>query len=141
LLGQNGKTQIHKQNLDTIEEVKRFYGPKAGEKLAEMEMMEDLIGEMQRLAQKMPIIDTKSPLYSSLFSEETFTERLPKSLERTMGKIMLLMGQYEQGKLARKSWAERMNGRNMRHFFDEDFYEASQAEIFEIAEINVKNGI
>jgi hypothetical protein len=51
------------------------------------------------------------------------------------------MGQYEQGKLARKSWAERMNGRNMRHFFDEDFYEASQAEIFEIAEINVKNGI
>jgi hypothetical protein len=62
-------------------------------------------------------------IFCSLFSEESFTERLPISLEKTMGKILFLMGQYEEGKLERKNWAERMNARNMRHFFDEDFYE------------------
>uniref|UniRef100_A0A915PBC6 Uncharacterized protein n=1 Tax=Meloidogyne floridensis TaxID=298350 RepID=A0A915PBC6_9BILA len=94
------------KHYQTIGEVKREFGIKADGKYKEIEMMEELLKNIKRL-----------------FSEETFTEHLPNRIERIMSKILNFMRQFEEGSLRRKEWAERMNARNMRHFFDEDFYE------------------
>ncbi|CAK5016210.1 unnamed protein product [Meloidogyne enterolobii] len=94
------------KHYQTIGEVKREFGIKADGKYKEIEMMEELLKNIKRL-----------------FSEETFTEHLPNRIERIMSKILNFMRQFEEGSLRRKEWAERMNTRNMRHFFDEDFYE------------------
>ncbi|PAV76092.1 hypothetical protein WR25_22865 isoform A [Diploscapter pachys] len=40
-----------------------------------------------------------------------------------MDRIVNLMLQYEQSKLQRRAWAEKMQSRQMRHFFEEDFYD------------------
>ncbi|KAE9551382.1 hypothetical protein FO519_005413, partial [Halicephalobus sp. NKZ332] len=58
----------------------------------------------------------------SLYDEDSYTETLTRRLER-MDRILQLMGQYDDGKLQRKAWAEKMQARNMKHFFEEDFYE------------------
>uniref|UniRef100_A0A1I8C0J3 DUF148 domain-containing protein n=1 Tax=Meloidogyne hapla TaxID=6305 RepID=A0A1I8C0J3_MELHA len=85
------------KHYQTIGEVKREFGIKADGKYKEIEMMEELLKNIKRL-----------------FSEETFTDHLPSSIERIMSKILNLMRQFEEGVLRRKEWAERMNGRNMR---------------------------
>jgi hypothetical protein len=44
-----------------------------------------------------------------------------------MDRILTLMNKYENGTLQKKSWAESMQSRNMKRFYDEDFYEVGSA--------------
>uniref|UniRef100_A0A914H202 Amiloride-sensitive sodium channel n=1 Tax=Globodera rostochiensis TaxID=31243 RepID=A0A914H202_GLORO len=89
----------------SIEEVRRTFGQKAETRHREMLMARELT----------------SRIYS-LFSVDSFTKRLPSGLER-MDKVLQLIKMYEGGQMSRKSWAERMQTRNMRHFLEEDLYE------------------
>lgn len=61
----------------------------------------------------------------TIYDDKTFVHRLSKNLER-MDRVLQLMEQYDQDKLQRRAWAEKMQSRNMKHFFDEDFYEVSK---------------
>lgn len=38
-----------------------------------------------------------------------------------MDRIVELMAQYETGRLQRRAWAEKMQSRLMRHFFEDEF--------------------
>ena len=74
------------------------------------------------VAEKLSFIEEYIHQLYSLYDEDSYTERLSKSLER-MSRILQLTSQYDEGKLQRKAWAKKMQARNMRHFFEEDFYE------------------
>ncbi|CAD6193987.1 unnamed protein product [Caenorhabditis auriculariae] len=58
-----------------------------------------------------------------LFTESSYQKSLTGDFSR-MDRIVELMEQYEMNKLQRRAWAEKMMSRQMRHFFDEDFYDA-----------------
>ncbi|KAI1728550.1 amiloride-sensitive sodium channel domain-containing protein [Ditylenchus destructor] len=90
----------------TIGDVKRIYGDRAEEKLKELIKVEEVLKRLH-----------------NLYSEDTFNHRLPKVLENRMERVLQLMEQYDNGQLQRRAWAEKMQSRNMKHFFDEDFYE------------------
>jgi len=90
----------------TISDVKHAYGADSVEEiLNQMNFIEEYIHQIH-----------------SLYDEDSYTETLTRRLER-MDRILQLMEQYDSGKLQRKAWAEKMQARNMKHFFEEDFYE------------------
>lgn len=90
----------------TISDVKHAYGADSvDEVLNQMNFIEEYIHQIY-----------------SLYDEDSYTETLTRRLER-MDRILQLMEQYDSGKLQRKAWAEKMQARNMKHFFEEDFYE------------------
>uniref|UniRef100_A0A0K0E1Y9 Amiloride-sensitive sodium channel subunit beta n=1 Tax=Strongyloides stercoralis TaxID=6248 RepID=A0A0K0E1Y9_STRER len=60
---------------------------------------------------------------SKIYSEDQYHFKLSNKLER-MERIKELINQYENGKLQRRIWADKMQSRNMRHFFDEDLYDS-----------------
>uniref|UniRef100_A0A0N4ZBV4 Amiloride-sensitive sodium channel n=1 Tax=Parastrongyloides trichosuri TaxID=131310 RepID=A0A0N4ZBV4_PARTI len=60
---------------------------------------------------------------SKIYTEDQYHFKLSNKLER-MERIKELIHQYEDGKLQRRVWADKMQSRNMRHFFDEDLYES-----------------
>ena len=59
-----------------------------------------------------------------LYEEKTYTPKLTADLKR-MDRILSLMTDYENYRLQRKIWAEKMNTRQMRHFFEEEFNEVT----------------
>ncbi|CEF59869.1 Na+ channel, amiloride-sensitive family-containing protein [Strongyloides ratti] len=60
---------------------------------------------------------------SRIYNEDQYHFKLSNKLER-MERIKELIDQYENGKLQRRIWADKMQSRNMRHFFDEDLYDS-----------------
>uniref|UniRef100_A0A914QV20 Uncharacterized protein n=1 Tax=Panagrolaimus davidi TaxID=227884 RepID=A0A914QV20_9BILA len=90
----------------TISDVKHVYGG----------------DEVEALTKKLSFIEEYIHQLHRIYDEDSYNERLSRSLER-MSRILHLTDQYDEGKLQRKAWAEKMQARNMRHFFEEDFYE------------------
>jgi hypothetical protein len=88
-------------------DVKGDYGEKAEAQLEAMVQTEKLL-----------------LLLSKIYDKNNFNHHLPEKLKR-MDKILLLMEKYENGTLRKKEWAESMQTRNMKRFFDEDFYDVS----------------
>lgn len=90
----------------TISDVKHIYGA---------DPVDDILNQLNFIEEYIHQI-------YSLYDEDSYTETLTRRLER-MDRILQLMEQYDSGKLQRKAWAEKMQARNMKHFFEEDFYE------------------
>lgn len=90
-----------------MSDIKRDYGEKAEKQLEAMVQTEKLL-----------------LLLSKIYDKNNFNHHLPEKLKR-MDRILLLMNKYEDGSLHKKAWAESMQSRNMKRFFDEDFYEVS----------------
>ena len=59
-----------------------------------------------------------------LYEEKTYTSHLAADLRR-MDRILSLMSDYENNRLQRRVWAEKMHTRQMRHFFEDEFNEVS----------------
>lgn len=74
-----------------------------------------------KILELLTVEDVLKNLYS-IYSRETFNHRLSKNIEK-IDRVLYLMEQYKNGQLQRRVWAERMQARNMKHLFDEDFYE------------------
>ncbi|CAJ0931881.1 unnamed protein product, partial [Mesorhabditis belari] len=58
----------------------------------------------------------------AIFLEKNYHMNMDADLSR-MDRIFELMSQYDHGKLHRKTWADKMQSRQMRHFFEEEFYD------------------
>ncbi|CAI4223169.1 unnamed protein product [Auanema sp. JU1783] len=104
----------HRQNPfrhKTIGDVKAHYGDR----------VEVILKEMQNVLQTIELM-------WQIFEEKTYLSQLTADLS-LMDRIVQLMTQYESGKLQRRAWAEKMQSRKMRHFFDEEFYEGYYATI------------
>ncbi|EJW84546.1 amiloride-sensitive sodium channel family protein [Wuchereria bancrofti] len=74
-----------------------------------------VVKEMQRF------VNTVTKLYK-IYSPSFYKSTLSVNLKR-MDTTLFLANQYESGRLQRRAWAEKMQSRNMRHFFDQDFFE------------------
>jgi hypothetical protein len=92
--------------------VKREYGEKAEKQLEAMVLTEKLLHLLLRI-----------------YDKNNYNHHLPEKLKR-MDRILSLMNKYENGTLHKKTWAESMQSRNMKRFFDEDFYEVSKFGVF-----------
>ncbi|KAI6240504.1 hypothetical protein M3Y99_00444800 [Aphelenchoides fujianensis] len=92
-------------HFKTISDVKREFGERAEEQLAAMLETESLL-----------------VLLTKIYDKTNYNHYLPEKLKR-MDRILALMNKYENGTLQKKVWAEAMQTRNMRRFFDEDIYE------------------
>uniref|UniRef100_A0AC35TKR9 Amiloride-sensitive sodium channel subunit beta n=1 Tax=Rhabditophanes sp. KR3021 TaxID=114890 RepID=A0AC35TKR9_9BILA len=57
-----------------------------------------------------------------IYDDGQYLFKLSPKLER-MERIIALIKQYEDGKLQRRVWADKMASRNMRHFMEEEIYE------------------
>ncbi|KIH49204.1 hypothetical protein ANCDUO_20722, partial [Ancylostoma duodenale] len=57
-----------------------------------------------------------------LFTPSTYEGAVLADVVR-MDRIVELMTQYETGRLQRRVWAEKMQSKQMRHFFEDDFSE------------------
>lgn len=87
--------------------MKRDYGERAEQQLEAMAQTEKLLH-----------------LLSKIYDKNNFNHHLPEKLKR-MDKILTLVEKYENGTLRKKEWAESMQTRNMKRFFDEDIYDVS----------------
>lgn len=59
-----------------------------------------------------------------LYKPDTYAPQLGKNMER-FDRIMELVDQYENNRLKRRAWNDKMNSRNMRNFYDQEYYEVS----------------
>lgn len=57
-----------------------------------------------------------------VFMPDSYSKFISGDFSR-MDRIIELMNQYELNKLQRRAWAEKMQSRQMKHFFEDDFYE------------------
>uniref|UniRef100_A0A1I7X4S2 RING-type domain-containing protein n=1 Tax=Heterorhabditis bacteriophora TaxID=37862 RepID=A0A1I7X4S2_HETBA len=87
----------------TIGEVKAYYGDKVEGVLKEIHTVLITIEKMWQL-----------------FDSLTYHEQLGNDVSR-MDRILELLTQYERGQLQRRAWAEKMQSRQMRYFFEEEF--------------------
>lgn len=76
---------------------------------------DEVVREMQRF------VNTVTKLYK-IYNPSFYKSTLSVNLKR-MDTTLFLANQYESGRLQRRAWAEKMQSRNMRHFFDQDFFE------------------
>ncbi|CAG9534866.1 unnamed protein product [Cercopithifilaria johnstoni] len=76
---------------------------------------DEVVKEMQGF------VNTVTKLYR-IYRPSFYKSTLGINLKR-MDTILFLAKQYESGRLQRRAWAEKMQSRNMRHFFEQDFYE------------------
>ncbi|EFO20515.1 amiloride-sensitive sodium channel family protein [Loa loa] len=76
---------------------------------------DEVVKEMQRF------VNTITKLYK-IYNPSFYKSTLGVNLKR-MDTILFLANQYESGRLQRRAWAEKMQSRNMRHFFDQEFFE------------------
>lgn len=60
-----------------------------------------------------------------VFMPDSYIRTMTGDFSR-MDRIIELMNQYELNKLQRRAWAEKMQSRQMKHFFEDDFYEVIQ---------------
>uniref|UniRef100_A0A914E563 Uncharacterized protein n=1 Tax=Acrobeloides nanus TaxID=290746 RepID=A0A914E563_9BILA len=105
LLDKNGRYGKIEE-LRTISDVKHAYGADRVEKLAtQLQDIDEILDKLH-----------------SIYNEDTYRTKLSKDLEK-VDRIIQLIDQFDTGKLQKRAWAEKMQSRNMRHFFDEDFYE------------------
>uniref|UniRef100_A0A915AJV3 Uncharacterized protein n=1 Tax=Parascaris univalens TaxID=6257 RepID=A0A915AJV3_PARUN len=98
----------HKRNphrYKTLTELRQVYGERVDDIIRQLKVMGNVIKNFWKM-----------------YKRETFTSTLGINLDR-MDKILQLVEQYKMNKLQRRAWAEKMQSRNMRHFFDQDFYE------------------
>ncbi|CAL2032429.1 unnamed protein product [Caenorhabditis brenneri] len=58
-----------------------------------------------------------------VFMPDSYLKMINGDFSR-MDRIIELMDQYELNKLQRRAWAEKMQSRQMKHFFEDDFYES-----------------
>ncbi|CAP23898.1 Protein CBG02656 [Caenorhabditis briggsae] len=58
-----------------------------------------------------------------VFMPDSYLKSISGDFSR-MDRIIELMDQYELNKLQRRAWAEKMQSRQMKHFFEDDFYES-----------------
>ncbi|GMR36914.1 hypothetical protein PMAYCL1PPCAC_07109, partial [Pristionchus mayeri] len=87
----------------TIGALKEYYGQR----------VEDVLREGNY------IISTMEKLWS-IFDSSSYSSTITADLSR-IDRIFELMNQYESGGLQRRVWAEKMESRQMRHFFPEEF--------------------
>uniref|UniRef100_A0A915PVR7 Uncharacterized protein n=1 Tax=Setaria digitata TaxID=48799 RepID=A0A915PVR7_9BILA len=76
---------------------------------------DEVVKEMQKF------ISTVTKLYK-IYNPSFYKSTLGVDLRR-MDTTLSLAQQYEAGRLQRRAWAEKMQSRNMRHFFEQDFFE------------------
>ncbi|VDK67165.1 unnamed protein product [Litomosoides sigmodontis] len=76
---------------------------------------DEVVKEMQKF------VNTITKLYK-IYSPSFYKSTLGINLKR-MDTTLFLARQYESGRLQRRAWAEKMQSRNMRHFFEQDFFE------------------
>ncbi|KJH44447.1 hypothetical protein DICVIV_09526 [Dictyocaulus viviparus] len=93
------------KKFKTIADIKRIYG----------DQVETALREIQDIAETIEKL-------LKVFTPSTFMAALRADVSR-MDRIVELMTQYETGKLQRRAWAEKMQSRQMRHFFDDEFSE------------------
>ncbi|XGW08417.1 hypothetical protein V3C99_011052 [Haemonchus contortus] len=91
------------RKFKSIGEVKRYYGDQVESALKEIQEVGEVIDKMWRL-----------------FSPSTYSSTVNPETSR-MDRIVELMTQYETGRLQRRAWAEKMQSRRMRHFFEDEF--------------------
>lgn len=108
--------EFKKDRFKTLSDVKREYGEKAEKQLEAMVQTEKLLHLLLRI-----------------YDKNNYNHHLPEKLKR-MDRILSLMNKYENGTLHKKTWAESMQSRNMKRFFDEDFYEVRVLIGFECVE-------
>ncbi|KAK6736513.1 hypothetical protein RB195_019288 [Necator americanus] len=93
------------KKFKSIGDLKRFYGDQVD---ASLRALQD-VGE------------TVEKLWH-LFSPSTYEGVVHDEAVR-MDRVVELMTQYETGKLQRRVWAEKMQSKQMRHFFEDEFSE------------------
>ncbi|CAJ0563903.1 unnamed protein product, partial [Mesorhabditis spiculigera] len=97
--------QRQPERFKAIGDMKAVYGDNVETSLKQMELVADYIGKLW-----------------AIFVEKNFHVNMNQELGR-MDRILELMNQYDHGKLHRKTWADKMQSRSMRHFFEEEFYD------------------
>ncbi|KAL3994931.1 Amiloride-sensitive sodium channel family protein [Acanthocheilonema viteae] len=76
---------------------------------------DEVVKEIQKF------VNTITKLHK-IYTPSFYKSTLGINLKR-MDTTLFLAKQYESGRLQRRAWAEKMQSRNMRHFFDQDFFE------------------
>ncbi|VDN53148.1 unnamed protein product [Dracunculus medinensis] len=89
----------------TLNDLKENYGEQVDQLVKNMQEISNIISKIWKI-----------------YSRSTFKSTTGSGLER-MDLILQLVKQYEDGRLQKRAWAEKMQSRSMRHFFEEDFYE------------------
>lgn len=100
-------TTLKEEGLKTVNEVRKIFGEKAEIFLKEITKIIEIL---QRIAK--------------IFDRDNFVHKLPRELDR-IDKVLQYLDQYESGILERRKWAEKMQARFFKHFFDEDFYDVN----------------
>ncbi|KAJ1368297.1 hypothetical protein KIN20_029402 [Parelaphostrongylus tenuis] len=93
------------KKFKTVADIKRLYGDRVEVALRQIYDVVEVVDKLWRI-----------------FVPSTFMSVLRANVSR-MDRIVELMTQYETGKLQRRAWAEKMQSRQMRHFFDDEFTE------------------
>ncbi|WKX96715.1 hypothetical protein Q1695_012841 [Nippostrongylus brasiliensis] len=96
--------RLHPKKFKSIADVKRVYGDRVDPALKKLQNVRETIEKMWRLY---------TPSYLS---------GIKADLSR-MDRIVQMTAQYENGRLQRRAWAEKMQSRRMRHFFEDEFVE------------------
>ncbi|VDN24279.1 unnamed protein product, partial [Gongylonema pulchrum] len=98
---------------------------------ATSDRFDEVVKEMQRLSNMVIKL-------SKIYDPGSYKSSLGVNLQR-MDSILGLVTQYETGRLQRRAWAEKMQSRNMRHFFDQDFFEMGAMLYFgDLSQQNMK---
>uniref|UniRef100_A0A1I7ZEP0 Amiloride-sensitive sodium channel subunit alpha n=1 Tax=Steinernema glaseri TaxID=37863 RepID=A0A1I7ZEP0_9BILA len=108
----------------TIGELKRVYGDVVEKTQKELDGIENMIKRLHEI-----------------YDEDNFNSQLVGHNLNRMDRILQLVEQYNKGKLQRKVWAEKMQSRNMRHFFEEDFYDGWYNPILRDLDQNIVKAI
>ncbi|VDN24884.1 unnamed protein product [Gongylonema pulchrum] len=97
---------------------------------ATSDRFDEVVKEMQRLSNMVMKL-------SKIYDPGSYKSSLGVNLQR-MDSILGLVTQYETGRLQRRAWAEKMQSRNMRHFFDQDFFEKLVRNIVDMEDDNLQ---
>ncbi|VDN05763.1 unnamed protein product, partial [Thelazia callipaeda] len=93
------------QRFQTMVQLREVYGERVDEVMKELQKFSNTIHKLYKI-----------------YDPSNYKLSLGTDLKR-MNTTLALAQQYEAGRLQRRVWAEKMQSRNMRHFFDQEFYE------------------
>ncbi|TMS35680.1 hypothetical protein L596_003030 [Steinernema carpocapsae] len=119
-----GHHRLYPGLYKTISELRRVYGDVVEKTQKELEEIEEMVDRLYQI-----------------YDEDNFHSQLVGHNLNRMDKILALVDQYTEGKLQRKAWAEKMQSRNMRHFFEEDFYDGWYNPILKDLDQNIVKAI
>ncbi|EYC36784.1 hypothetical protein Y032_0857g2720 [Ancylostoma ceylanicum] len=136
------------KRFKSIGDVKRYYGDHVNEVLKEVHDIGETVEKMLRLFlpstyQEVVLADViRMDRIVELMTQVNYNLDLNYAQRLAFEEVEhLLPFQYETGRLQRRAWAEKMQSKRMRHFFEDDFFEGWYQPIAHDLEHSLYNAI